>query len=444
MFRYLPIRRINAREILDSRGNPTVEVEVTVGEGIVGLDGHTGRAMVPSGASTGSYEAIELRDKDDERYHGKGVQKAVEHVNTQLAEVLVGENALNQEYIDHLLTETDGTENKEHLGANALLGTSMAVAKAAARALRIPLYRYLGGCYTTKLPVPMMNVLNGGAHTDTGLDFQEFMIIPGKADSFAGALQMGTEVYHTLKALLKEKGYATAVGDEGGFAPDMTDAKTVLSVLCEAVEKSGYRCGEDVYFAMDAAASELYDRKRQTYVFAGEGKEKGQPVLRTTQELIAYYEELIREFPLISIEDGLREDDWEGWQVLTAKLGEKVQLVGDDLFVTNPARLQGGIHLGVANAVLVKVNQIGTLTEVMQTIRMAQNAGYRTVISHRSGETEDTFIADLAVASGAGQIKTGAPCRTERTAKYNQLLRIEEYIGSVATYTCPFCPQKLE
>lgn len=444
MFRYLPIRRINAREILDSRGNPTVEVEVTVGEGIIGLDGHTGRAMVPSGASTGSYEALELRDKDTDRYHGKGVQKAVEHVNTQLAEVLVGENALNQEYIDHLLRETDGTENKEHLGANALLGASLAVARAAAKALRIPLYRYLGGCYTTKLPVPMMNIINGGAHTDTGLDFQEFMIIPGKADSFAEALQMGTEVYHTLKALLKEKGYVTAVGDEGGFAPDMANAKEVLQVLCEAVEKSGYRCGEDVWFAMDAAASELYDRERQAYVFHGEGKEKGQPLLRTTTELISYYEELIREFPLISIEDGLREDDWEGWQTMTARLGDKVQLVGDDLFVTNPARVKGGIHLDVANAVLVKVNQIGTLTEAMQTIRMAQQAGYRTIISHRSGETEDTFIADLSVACGAGQIKTGAPCRTERTAKYNQLLRIEEYIGSVAEYSCPFCTEKLE
>lgn len=444
MFRYLPIRRINAREILDSRGNPTVEVEVTVGEGIIGLDGHTGRAMVPSGASTGSYEALELRDKDTDRYHGKGVQKAVEHVNTQLAEVLVGENALNQEYIDHLLRETDGTENKEHLGANALLGASLAVARAAAKALRIPLYRYLGGCYTTKLPVPMMNIINGGAHTDTGLDFQEFMIIPGKADSFAEALQMGTEVYHTLKALLKEKGYVTAVGDEGGFAPDMANAKEVLQVLCEAVEKSGYRCGEDVWFAMDAAASELYDRERQAYVFHGEGKEKGQPLLRTTTELISYYEELIREFPLLSIEDGLREDDWEGWQTMTARLGDKVQLVGDDLFVTNPARVKGGIHLGVANAVLVKVNQIGTLTEAMQTIRMAQQAGYRTIVSHRSGETEDTFIADLSVACGAGQIKTGAPCRTERTAKYNQLLRIEEYIGSVAEYSCPFCTEKLE
>ncbi len=444
MFRYLPIRRINAREILDSRGNPTVEVEVTVGEGIIGLDGHTGRAMVPSGASTGSYEALELRDKDTDRYHGKGVQKAVEHVNTQLAEVLVGENALNQEYIDHLLRETDGTENKEHLGANALLGASLAVARAAAKALRIPLYRYLGGCYTTKLPVPMMNIINGGAHTDTGLDFQEFMIIPGKADSFAEALQMGTEVYHTLKALLKEKGYVTAVGDEGGFAPDMANAKEVLQVLCEAVEKSGYRCGEDVWFAMDAAASELYDRERQAYVFHREGKEKGQPILRTTTELISYYEELIREFPLLSIEDGLREDDWEGWQTMTARLGDKVQLVGDDLFVTNPARVKGGIHLGVANAVLVKVNQIGTLTEAMQTIRMAQQAGYRTIISHRSGETEDTFIADLSVACGAGQIKTGAPCRTERTAKYNQLLRIEEYIGSVAEYSCPFCTEKLE
>ena len=444
MFRYLPIRRINAREILDSRGNPTLEVEVTVGEGIMGIDGYTGRAMVPSGASTGSYEAVELRDEEENRYGGKGVTKAAEHVNTQLAEVLVGENALNQEYIDYLLKDTDGTENKPHLGANALLGTSMAVARAAAKALRMPLYRYLGGGYTTKMPVPMMNVINGGAHTDTALDFQEFMIIPGNADSFAEALRMGTEIYHTLKKILKERGFATAVGDEGGFAPDIGDAREVFKLLSEAVTESGYRCGEDVYFALDAAASELYDRKRQAYVFAGEGKNSGHDILRTTSEMITYYQSLADEFPLISIEDGLREDDWEGWQIMTSRLGDKMQLVGDDLFVTNPDRVQGGIHLQVANAVLVKLNQIGTLTEAMKTIRMAQSAGYRTIISHRSGETEDTFISDLAIACGAGQIKTGAPCRTERTSKYNQLLRIEEYIGCVSSYECPFCPKKLE
>ncbi len=443
MFRYLPIRRINAREILDSRGNPTLEVEVTVGEGIIGMDGYTGRAMVPSGASTGSYEAVELRDKD-KRYGGKGVTKAAEHVTSQLAEVLVGENALNQEYIDHLLQETDGTENKQHLGANAILGTSLAVARAAAKALRMPLYRYLGGCYTPHMPVPMMNLINGGAHTDTGLDFQEFMVIPGKADSFSEALRMGVEIYHSLKELLKERGYATAVGDEGGFAPELKSAEEAFALLEEAVERCGYRCGEEVFFALDAAASELYDRKRQAYVFAGEGREKGQPILRTTEEMIGYYEDLAGKFPLISIEDGLREDDWEGWQSLTNRLGHKIQLVGDDLFVTNPARVKGGLRLQVANAVLIKPNQIGTLTEAMETIRMAQKGGYKAILSHRSGETEDTFIADLAVACGAGQIKTGAPCRTERTAKYNQLLRIEEYMGCVSSYDCPFCPQKLE
>ena len=284
----------------------------------------------------------------------------------------------------------------------------------------------------------------GGAHTDTALDFQEFMIIPGKADSFAEALRMGTEIYHTLKEILKDKGFTTAVGDEGGFAPDIADAREVFKILTEAVTKSGYCCGEDVYFALDAAASELYDRKRQAYVFPGEGKSVGHDILRTTGEMITYYQSLADEFPLISIEDGLREDDWEGWQIMTAKLGDKLQLVGDDLFVTNPDRVQGGIHLQVANAVLVKLNQIGTLTEAMKTICMAQSAGYRTIISHRSGETEDTFISDLAVASGAGQIKTGAPCRTERTSKYNQLLRIEEYIGCVSLYECPFCPKKLE
>jgi enolase len=438
MYRYLPVRRIYAREILDSRGNPTIEVEVTVGEGIVGIDGYTGRAMVPSGASTGSFEAVELRDKDA-RYQGGGVQQAVENVNTVLSDALVGENALNQEYIDKLLIEADGTENKGKLGANALLGVSLAVAKAAAKALRQPLYRYLGGCYTPKMPVPMMNVLNGGRHTDTNVDFQEFMIMPVGAPTFADALRMGTEVYQNLKKILKAGGYATAVGDEGGFAPDMKNAKEIFRVLAEAVTESGYRCGEDFVFALDAAASELYDDQRKLYLFPGESRSRGMDVARTSAEMIDYYRELLDEFPLASIEDGLREDDWEGWQGLTGALGSRMQLVGDDLFVTNPKRLAGGICLGAANAVLVKVNQIGTLTEAMETIRMAQHAGYRTIISHRSGETEDAFIADLAVATCAGQIKTGAPCRTERTAKYNQLLRIEDYLGQIARYENPFC-----
>ena len=438
MYRYLPVRRIYAREILDSRGNPTIEVEVTVGEGIVGIDGYTGRAMVPSGASTGSFEAVELRDKDA-RYQGGGVQQAVENVNTVLSDALVGENALNQEYIDKLLIEADGTENKGKLGANALLGVSLAVAKAAAKALRQPLYRYLGGCYTPKMPVPMMNVLNGGRHPDTNVDFQEFMIMPVGAPTFADALRMGTEVYQNLKKILKAGGYATAVGDEGGFAPDMKNAKEIFRVLAEAVTESGYRCGEDFVFALDAAASELYDDQRKLYLFPGESRSRGMDVARTSAEMIDYYRELLDEFPLASIEDGLREDDWEGWQGLTGALGSRMQLVGDDLFVTNPKRLAGGICLGAANAVLVKVNQIGTLTEAMETIRMAQHAGYRTIISHRSGETEDAFIADLAVATCAGQIKTGAPCRTERTAKYNQLLRIEDYLGQIARYENPFC-----
>lgn len=438
MYRYLPVRRIYAREILDSRGNPTIEVEVTVGEGIVGIDGYTGRAMVPSGASTGSFEAVELRDKDA-RYQGGGVQQAVENVNTVLSDALVGENALNQEYIDKLLIEADGTENKGKLGANALLGVSLAVAKAAAKALRQPLYRYLGGCYTPKMPVPMMNVLNGGRHTDTNVDFQEFMIMPVGAPTFADALRMGAEVYQNLKKILKAGGYATGVGDEGGFAPDMKNAKEIFRVLAEAVTESGYRCGEDFVFALDAAASELYDEQRKLYLFPGESRSRGMDVARTSAEMIDYYRELLDEFPLASIEDGLREDDWEGWQELTGALGSRMQLVGDDLFVTNPKRLAGGICLGAANAVLVKVNQIGTLTEAMETIRMAQHAGYRTIISHRSGETEDAFIADLAVATCAGQIKTGAPCRTERTAKYNQLLRIEDYLGQIARYENPFC-----
>lgn len=438
MFRYLPIRQVYAREILDSRGNPTVEVEVAVGEGIVGVDGYTERAAVPSGASTGKFEAVELRDRD-KRYSGNGVQNAVDNVNTVLAEAVVGENALDQARIDRLLIEADGTDNKEKLGANAVLGVSMAVAKASAAALRIPLYRYLGGCICTKMPVPMMNILNGGKHADNTVDFQEFMIMPVKASDFSEALQMGAEIYHSLKDILKERKLSTAVGDEGGFAPNLATAKEVLSCMTEAISRAGYRPGEQVAIAMDAAASELYDEEKGMYYFPGESRMCEKEILRSSDEMISYYEELVSEFPIVSIEDGLQEDDWEGWKELTRRLGSRIQLVGDDLFVTNPKRLRRGIEEHAGNAILVKVNQIGTLSEAIEAVRMAQCAGMKAVISHRSGETEDAFIADLAVAMGAGQIKTGAPCRSDRNAKYNQLLRIEDTLGENAEYHCPFC-----
>ncbi len=438
MFRYLPIRQVYAREILDSRGNPTVEVEVTVGEGIVGVDGYTERAAVPSGASTGKFEAVELRDRD-KRYSGNGVQNAVDNVNTVLAEAVVGENALDQARIDRLLIEADGTDNKEKLGANAVLGVSMAVAKASAAALRIPLYRYLGGCICTKMPVPMMNILNGGKHADNTVDFQEFMIMPVKASDFSEALQMGAEIYHSLKDILKERKLSTAVGDEGGFAPNLATAKEVLSCMTEAISRAGYRPGEQVAIAMDAAASELYDEEKGMYYFPGESRMCEKEILRSSDEMISYYEELVSEFSIVSIEDGLQEDDWEGWKELTRRLGSRIQLVGDDLFVTNPKRLRRGIEEHAGNAILVKVNQIGTLSEAIEAVRMAQCAGMKAVISHRSGETEDAFIADLAVAMGAGQIKTGAPCRSDRNAKYNQLLRIEDTLGENAEYHCPFC-----
>lgn len=437
MFRYLPIRRINAREVLDSRGNPTVEVEVTVGEGIIGIDGYTGRAIVPSGASTGQFEAVELRD-GKKRYKGLGVQKAVDNVNQKLAEAVLGENALNQIYIDQLLIEADGTANKEHIGANAILGVSMATARACAKALRLPLYQYLGGCHTKRLPVPMMNILNGGKHADNTVDLQEFMIMPGGACCFSEALRMCAEIYHELKGILKEQGLSTAVGDEGGFAPDVRDSREILKLIVEAVEKAGYKPGKEIGIAIDAAASELYDKEKNVYSFPGESKMTGTQVQRDAREMVEYYKELADEFPILSIEDGLHEDDWEGWKMMTAELGGKIQLVGDDLFVTNIKRLRCGIDLSVANAILVKVNQIGTLSEALDAVEMAKSAGYRAVISHRSGETEDSFIADLAVATGAGQIKTGAPCRSDRNAKYNQLLRIEEYLGSVAEYHSPF------
>lgn len=438
MFRYLPVRKIQARQVLDSRGNPTVEVEVTVGEGIVGINGYTARAIVPSGASTGKFEAVELRDGKKGYYTGLSVEKAVENVNTKLAEAVIGENALDQNRIDQILIDTDGTDNKSNVGANAALGVSMAFARAAAMALRIPLYQYLGGCHSKKMPVPMMNILNGGKHADNTVDLQEFMIMPVGAEKFEEGIRMCVEIYQILRIILKERSLSTAVGDEGGFAPNLADSQEVLALIVQAVEKAGYKPGEDILIAIDAAASELYDENLNCYYFPGESQMKGKEVLRDSGEMIAYYEELVRKFPIISIEDGLHEDDWEGWKEMTERLGKTVQLVGDDLFVTNIKRLKCGIQLHAANAILVKVNQIGTLSEAMDAVEMAQNAGYRAVISHRSGETEDAFIADLAVATGAGQIKTGAPCRSDRNAKYNQLLRIAEQLEKQAVYENPF------
>lgn len=438
MFRYLPVRKIQARQVLDSRGNPTVEVEVTVGEGIVGINGYTARAIVPSGVSTGKFEAVELRDGKKGYYTGLSVEKAVENVNTKLAEAVIGENALDQNRIDQILIDTDGTDNKSNVGANAALGVSMAVARAAAMALRIPLYQYLGGCHSKKMPVPMMNILNGGKHADNTVDLQEFMIMPVGAEKFEEGIRMCVEIYQILRIILKERFLSTAVGDEGGFAPDLADSQEVLALIVQAVEKAGYKPGEDILIAIDAAASELYDENLNCYYFPGESQMKGKEVLRDSGEMIAYYEELVRKFPIISIEDGLHEDDWEGWKEMTERLGKTVQLVGDDLFVTNIKRLKCGIQLHAANAILVKVNQIGTLSEAMDAVEMAQNAGYRAVISHRSGETEDAFIADLAVATGAGQIKTGALCRSDRNAKYNQLLRIAEQLEKQAVYENPF------
>lgn len=438
MLRYLPVRRVHARQVLDSRGNPTVEVEVTVGEGVIGINGYTGRAIVPSGASTGKFEAVELRDGEKGCYTGLGVRKAVENVNTKLAEAILGENALDQSYIDKKIIETDGTDNKSNVGANAALGVSLAVARTAAAALRVPLYQYLGGCHTRQMPVPMMNILNGGRHADNTVDLQEFMIMPTGAENMEQAIRMCAEVYQFLRIILKQKGLSTAVGDEGGFAPDLSDSESVLEVILEAVKKAGYEPGKDISIAIDAAASELYDEERGVYVFPGEGKMKGEEVLRDSSEMIEYYEKLTEKFPIVSIEDGLEEDDWEGWKQMTKRLGDKIQLVGDDLFVTNIKRLACGIKLGAANAILIKLNQIGTLSEALDAVEMAQKAGYRAVISHRSGESEDSFIADLAVATGAGQIKTGAPCRSDRNAKYNQLLRIHEALGELAVYENPF------
>ena len=414
------ITEVYAREILDSRGNPTVEVEVCLEDGAVG------RAAVPSGASTGVHEAVELRDGDKSRYLGKGVTKAVDNVNDIIAEAIIGLEATRQTEIDELLIRLDGTPNKGRLGANAILGVSMAVAKAAASSVGLPLYMYLGGVAAKELPVPMMNILNGGQHADNNVDIQEFMIMPVGAKSFTEALRMNAEIYHNLKALLKSKGLSTALGDEGGFAPNLSSNSEAIEVILEAVEKAGYKPGEDIVIALDVASSEFYEDGK--YNLAGEG------IVKTSEEMVEYLAELCEKYPIISIEDGMAEDDWEGWKKLTAKLGGKVQLVGDDLFVTNEERLVEGIEKGVANAILIKVNQIGTLTETFNAIETAKRAGYTCIISHRSGETEDTTLADIAVAVNAGQIKTGAPARTDRVAKYNQLLRIEEDLGKAAKY----------
>lgn len=416
------ITDIYAREVLDSRGNPTVEVEVWTETDAYGI------AMVPSGASTGAFEAIELRDNEKNRYLGKGVLKAVENVNTIIAEEIIGMDVFDQVAIDNLLIELDGTENKARLGANAILGVSLAVAKAAANELGIPLYQHIGGVNAKVLPVPMMNILNGGEHADNNVDIQEFMVMPVGAVNFREALRMGAEVFHNLKAVLKGKALNTAVGDEGGFAPNLSSNEEALKTIMEAIERAGYTPGKDVVLALDVAATELYDKEKNIYRLAGENREL------TSDEMIDYYVELVGKYPIVSIEDGLAEEDWGGWKKLTEKLGNKIQLVGDDLFVTNTERLEKGIGMNVANSVLVKLNQIGTLTETLNTIEMAKTHGYTAVISHRSGETEDTTIADLAVATNAGQIKTGAPSRTDRTAKYNQLLRIEDMLGPSAQY----------
>jgi enolase len=414
------INEVFAREILDSRGNPTIEVEVFL------EDGTMGRAAVPSGASTGMHEAVELRDGDENRYNGKGVLKAVSNVNDKIAQEIIGLDATDQIGIDALLCELDATPNKSVLGANAILGVSLAVAKAAAASHGLSLYQYLGGFNAKLLPVPMMNILNGGEHADNNVDIQEFMIMPVGAKSFAEALRMGTEIYHTLKTVLKSRGLNTAIGDEGGFAPNLTSNEDALGAIVEAIEKAGYKPGEEVKLALDIASSEIY--KDGTYNFKGEG------VVRTSDEMIDFYEKLVDKYPIISIEDGLDENDWAGWKKLTDRLGKKIQLVGDDLFVTNPVRLADGIAQGVGNSILIKVNQIGTLTETFDAMQMAKEAGYTCVVSHRSGETEDATIADIAVAFNAGQIKTGAPTRSDRIAKYNQLLRIEQELASVAQF----------
>lgn len=455
---YLEIVKVIGREILDSRGNPTVEAQVYLADGTVG------QGAVPSGASTGEFEALELRDGDKSRYLGRGVTKAVENINTIINDTLVGMDASDIYAIDQAMIKADGTEDKSNLGANAILAVSIASTRAAAFSLDLPLYRFLGGIGGNRLPVPMMNILNGGAHATNTVDFQEFMIMPVKAVNFREALRICAEIYHNLKNLCHQKGLSTGVGDEGGFAPDLPDAFAALELIIEAIKSAGYKAGEDIMFALDVAASELYNTEDGKYYFEGETElsrrqvssnsckvcdcqedgrkypttDNGQVISRTTEEMIVYYEHLIERYPIVSIEDGLAEDDWDGWAELTKRIGDKVQLVGDDLFVTNTKRLNTGIKLKVANAILIKVNQIGTVSEALEAVKMAHQNGYKAIISHRSGETEDAFIADLAVATNSGQIKTGAPCRSDRVAKYNQLLRIEEELGEVSCYMDPF------
>lgn len=418
------IEEVYARQILDSRGNPTIEVDVMTS------DGSTGRAAVPSGASTGIHEAIELRDGDSGQYMGKGVTRAIGHVNDIIAEALVGVNVYDQVHIDRLMMEMDGTANKSRLGANAILGVSLATARAAASSCGMPLYRYVGGLSANLLPIPMMNILNGGAHGDNNIDFQEFMVMPIGASCFSDALRMGTEVFHHLKQVLKKQGLSTNVGDEGGFAPNIRSNEEAIETVLKAIEAAGYRPGEDIYIAMDAAATEFYDEESKQYMFR-----KSDGARRNSKEMVDYWSEWVSRYPIISIEDGLAEDDWDGWKALTDALGNRIQLVGDDLFVTNSKRLKKGIETGVANSILVKVNQIGSLTETMEAVQMAHSASYTSVMSHRSGETEDSTIADLAVALRCGQIKTGSASRSERMAKYNQLLRIEEELGDSADFT---------
>ena len=427
MKQYIEIQDVWARQILDSRGNPTLEVEVLVD------GGYMGRAAIPSGASTGSFEACELRDGDKNNYLGKSVEKAVSNVNTVIADEIIGLNVLDQNLIDKTMIELDGTANKSKLGANAILGVSLACAKAASEALGVPLYSYIGGCNANTLPVPMMNILNGGKHADNSVNIQEFMIMPVNATSFKEALKWCVEIFHNLKSILKADGYSTAVGDEGGFAPNLADDEDALKYIVKAIEKAGYKPGKDVFIAIDAAATEMYDEAKKkgkvgNYYFWKTNK------MFTREQMISYWEDMANKYPIISLEDGVAEEDWDAWKELTERLGKKIQLVGDDLFVTNTQRLQKGIDLGVSNSILIKVNQIGTLTETLEAIQMANRAGFTTVTSHRSGETEDTTIADIAVAVNSGQIKTGAPSRTDRVAKYNQLLRIEEELGNTAKY----------
>lgn len=432
MISFKKIIEVHGREILDSRGNPTVETEVVVEDVETGCR-YMGHASVPSGASTGRFEAVELRD-GEERYFGLGVEHAVQNINEKIKPLLIGKNVLDQSEIDRLLIAADGTDNKANLGANATLGVSMACARAAAASLKLPLYRYLGGSRTILMPTPMMNILNGGKHAANTVDFQEFMIAPVSTQSFKEALRICAEIYHNLKGIITGKGLSAGIGDEGGFAPDLPDAEAALDLLVEAIKASGYEPGADVQIAIDVASSELYQEKTGMYHFPGESKQKGEEIIRDAAEMIAYYERLLDKYPIFSIEDGLAEDDWEGFRTMTERIGGRVQLVGDDLFVTNVKRLDAGIKLNAANAILVKVNQIGTLSEAFDAVDMAMRNGYRAVISHRSGETEDTIIADIAVALNAGQIKTGAPCRSDRVAKYNRLLQIEDEVGASAVY----------